>query len=128
GADCILLIVSILEKYRLQALYELAKEIGLDVLVEVHDAAELAMAMTLSPGMIGINNRNLRTFETSLSTTYELAEKVPADCVIVTESGIHTRENVVAMQARGIHAFLVGEAFMRAEDPGSELKALFGPL
>ncbi|MEX1236951.1 MAG: indole-3-glycerol phosphate synthase TrpC [Pseudomonadales bacterium] len=128
GADCILLIVSILEKHRLQALYELAKEIGLDVLVEVHDAAELAMAMTLSPGMIGINNRNLRTFETSLSTTYELAEKVPADCVIVTESGIHTRENVVAMQARGIHAFLVGEAFMRAADPGAELKALFGPL
>lgn len=128
GADCILLIVSVLDGRRLQALYELAIQIGLDVLVEVHSADELEMALTLSPSIIGINNRDLTTFETSLSTTYELAELVPDDCVIVTESGINTREHIAAMQARQIHAFLVGEAFMRATDPGSELKTLFAPL
>ena len=103
----------------------LFETLGMDVLVEVHDANELSRAMALDLKLIGINNRNLHTFDTSLNTTLALSEKVPGDRMIVTESGIHTPEDVKLMRKNGINAFLVGEAFMRAEDPGAALKALF---
>ena len=126
GADCILLIVAALDDAQLQELSELAHKLGLDVLVEVHDADELERALRTSAPLIGVNNRNLRTFETALETTLQLRERVPVDRLLVTESGIHTRADVERMRAAGIHAFLVGEAFMRAEDPGAELRRLFG--
>jgi indole-3-glycerol phosphate synthase len=133
GADCLLLIVAALEPAALQDLHDLAVSVGLDVLVEVHDRAELESALALEPGLLGINNRDLRTFETSLQTTFELVSWMAEDSrsgdrshIVVTESGIHTREHVAAMHRAGVHAFLVGEAFMRAEDPGAALRQLFG--
>lgn len=125
GADCILLIVAALPDSRLNELADLAAELGIDVLVEVHDGDELTRALTTGAGLIGINNRNLRTFETRLETTLELRERVPADRLLVTESGIATRDDVERMRAAGVHAFLVGEAFMRVPDPGAELEKLF---
>ena len=126
GADCILLIVAALEDARLLELAELATDLDLDVLVEIHDAAELQRALSIGATLIGINNRNLRTFETRLDTTLNLLPRIPADRTIVTESGIHTPADVALMRAHGVHAFLVGEAFMRAPDPGAKLAELFG--
>ena len=125
GADCMLLIVAALDPGQLAELHALGREVGLDVLVEVHDADELERALALAPGMIGINNRNLKTFETRLSTTWDLLDRIPEDRLVVTESGIHTTVEVAEMRARDVHAFLVGEAFMRAPDPGMELARLF---
>ncbi|HRJ52041.1 MAG TPA: indole-3-glycerol phosphate synthase TrpC [Candidatus Thiothrix moscowensis] len=124
-ADCILLIVAALDDAQLQTLYQLATELGMDVLIEVHDRAEMERALRLNAPLIGINNRNLRTFATSLQTTIDLLADVPAEVLLVTESGIHTQADVQLMREHGIHAFLVGEAFMRAENPGEELKRLF---
>jgi len=125
GADCILLIVACLEDTRLRELSALAAELGLDVLVEVHDADELARALLLDTRLIGINNRNLRTFETSLQTTIDLLAQIPEDRIVVTESGIHTHEDVALMRQNSVHSFLVGEAFMRADEPGKKLRELF---
>ncbi|MEZ5476817.1 MAG: indole-3-glycerol phosphate synthase TrpC [Thiolinea sp.] len=125
GADCILLIAAALPDEPLQALYELARELGMDVLIEVHDRAELERILPLQAPLIGINNRNLRTFATSLQTTLELLPLVPAETLLVTESGIHQPHDVELMRSHGIHAFLVGEAFMRAEEPGTALRHLF---
>ena len=126
GADCLLLIVAALDDAALRALARLAAELGLDVLVEVHDAPELDRALALDASLIGINNRNLRTFETRLDTTLDLLERIPPDRTVVTESGIHTPADVALMRQHGVHAFLVGEAFMRAADPGAKLAELFG--
>lgn len=129
GADCILLIVAALDDATLHALAALALALGLDVLVEVHDAAEMARALTLpaAPGLLlGVNNRNLRTFDVSLDTTLDLKHVVPAGRQVVTESGIRTTADVARMRAAGIDAFLVGETFMRAPEPGVELARLFG--
>jgi len=125
GADCILLIVAALGDPQLAELAGLAVDLGMDVLVEVHDAEELERALALGLPLIGINNRDLRTFETRLETTLRLRERIPADRLVVTESGIHTPEDVALMREHGIHAFLVGEAFMRAPDPGERLAGLF---
>jgi len=125
GADCILLIVAALDDARLAAFSVLAHSLGMDVLVESHDAAELERALRTPAALIGINNRDLRTFKTSLDTTLDLRSRVPADRPLVTESGIHARADVARMRAAGVHAFLVGEAFMRADDPGTELARLF---
>lgn len=126
GADAILLIVAALEQAQMIGLERAALDLGLAVLVEVHDGSELDRALELSTPLLGINNRNLRTFETRLDTTYGLLERIPADRLVITESGIHSPEDVAAMRARGVNAFLVGEAFMRAADPGQELARLFG--
>ena len=125
GADCILLIVAALGDAELMNLALLAAELDLDVLCEVHDAEELERAQALPVPMIGVNNRNLRTFETTLETTLELQPLVEYDRILVAESGIHTPEHVRELREAGVHAFLVGEAFMRAVDPGTELKRLF---
>lgn len=125
GADCILLIVAGLEQPRMQDLEALALELGMAVLVEVHDRDELERALRLSTPLLGINNRNLRSFETSLSTTLSLLPQVPAGRLAVTESGIRSREDVIALRAAGVHAFLVGEAFMRAKNPGKALEEIF---
>ncbi|MDX1802533.1 MAG: indole-3-glycerol phosphate synthase TrpC [Alcanivorax sp.] len=125
GADAVLLIVAALTEPQLNELYHAANQAGCDVLVEVHTAEELAQAVKLNAELIGINNRDLHTFETRLETTLELARQVPADRMVITESGIHTAADVKLMRKSGINAFLVGEAFMRAQDPGAELKALF---
>ena len=125
GADCILLIVAALDLEPMKALEALARGLGMSVLVEVHDAAELGGALQLATPLIGINNRDLRTFETRLATTYGLLERMPRDRLLVTESGILAPGDVEAMRARGVHCFLVGEAFMRAPDPGAELGRLF---
>ncbi len=125
GADCVLLIVAALEQSLLVELSELALELGIDTLVEVHDGAELERALETPSTLIGINNRNLRTFDVSLDTTLGLKTKVPKDRVLVTESGIHAPADVAKMRGAGVNAFLVGEAFMRAPDPGTELKRLF---
>lgn len=125
GADCILLIVACLEDARMSDLNGLAHELGMDVLVEVHDAAELERALAIPGRMVGINNRNLRTFEVSLRTTLDLLPYIPEDRLVVTESGIHTPDDVRLMRDNGVNAFLVGEAFMRAEDPGEKLAELF---
>jgi indole-3-glycerol phosphate synthase len=125
GADCILLIVAALDLPRLQALAGLAEELGLAVLVEVHDEDELAAALTLATPLVGVNNRNLRTFETDIGTTLRLLPGVGPERLLVTESGIASPADVARLRAGGIHAFLVGEAFMRAEDPGQELQRLF---
>ena len=125
GADCILLIVACLTDEKLSELCTLAIELEMDVLVEVHDEEELKRALPLDLPMIGINNRNLRTFETSLQTTIDLLKLIPDDCIVVTESGIHTREDVALMQQHNVNAFLVGEAFMRADEPGEKLAELF---
>ena len=126
GADCILLIVAALDDATLGELARLAAELGLDVLVEVHDAEELERALVTGATLIGINNRNLRTFETRLDTTLNLLSQMPKDRTVVTESGIHTPADVALMRENGVHAFLVGEAFMRAPDPGAKLAELFG--
>lgn len=125
GADAILLIVAALDDARLQELCALGLDLGLDVLVEIHDAEELERALATPAHLIGINNRNLRTFETTLDTTFRLKDRVPHTRRLVTESGILTRDDAAAMRAAGVHAFLVGEAFMRAPDPGAALRALF---
>ena len=125
GADAILLIVAALDDARLAALEACANAYGLDVLVEVHDAAELDRALKLATPLIGINNRNLRTFNVSLHTTIELLPRIPADRIVITESGIVAQRDVAQMRRHGVHAFLVGEAFMRAPDPGAALRALF---
>ena len=125
GADAILLIVAALDDPRLAALEACAVELGMDVLVEVHDAPELERALKLATPLIGINNRNLRTFNVSLHTTIELLPHVPADRIVITESGIVAQRDVAQMRRHGVNAFLVGEAFMRAPDPGAALDALF---
>jgi indole-3-glycerol phosphate synthase len=125
GADCILLIVAALDDAVLGELAQLATQLKLDVLVEVHDAAELQRALQLPLPLIGINNRNLRTFETSLDTTLQLLADIPEDRIVVTESAIHSREDVATMREHGVNAFLVGEAFMRAAEPGEKLQELF---
>jgi Indole-3-glycerol phosphate synthase len=125
GADCILLIVAALEDVQLQDLATLALGLGMDVLVEVHDIDELERAVQVPAPLLGINNRNLRTFEVSLDTTLALKDAVPRDRILVTESGIVTSEDVRRMRDAGVHAFLVGEAFMRAADPGMALQRLF---
>lgn len=125
GADCVLLIVASLEQTQLVELHGLARELGMDVLVEVHDAEELDRAICLKESILGINNRNLHNFETNLQTTLDLLPSIPKDFLVVTESGIHSQSDVDRMRNNNVQAFLVGEAFMRAEDPGSELKKLF---
>lgn len=126
GADCLLLIVAALEPVQLVDLNRLAQEIGLDVLIEVHDRMELDTALALEPPIVGINNRNLRTFTTRLETTLDLLDDVPDDVGVVTESGINTPQDVCRMLDAGVNAFLVGTAFMRAASPGAALQRLFG--
>jgi indole-3-glycerol phosphate synthase len=126
GADGILLIAAALDEARLRALAALARELGLDVLVEVHDEAELERALALGTRLVGINNRDLRRFTVDLETTLALLPKIPPDRIVVTESGILTPADVERLRAHGVQAFLVGEAFMRANDPGAALTALFG--
>ena len=125
GADCILLIVAALDPIHLQDLNTLALELGLDVLAEVHNSKELDIALELPNKLVGINNRNLKTFETSLETTFSLLPKIGGDRIPVTESGIHTSDHVAAMRGHDVHTFLVGEALMKAEDPGLRLMELF---
>ncbi len=125
SADCILLIVAALDDARLISLYQLAHELGMDVLVEVHDERELERAMQLDLPFVGINNRNLHSFETRLSTTTELLKLIPEDCFVITESGIHSHADVQLMREHGVNAFLVGEVFMRAAEPGDLLSELF---
>ena len=126
GADCILLIVAALELAQMQKLEALANELGMAVLVEVHDADELGLALQLDTPLIGINNRNLRTFEVSLQTTLDLLKIMPEDRFVVTESGIFTPDDVKLMMDNQVQGFLVGEAFMRQDDPGAELARVFG--
>ena len=126
GADCILLIAACLDDQQMKDMEALAMSLDMSVLVEVHDAAELERALQLKTPLIGINNRNLKTFEVSLDATTSLADKVPVERIVVTESGISTRADVQRMRQAKVHAFLVGEAFMRAEDPGVALAGLFG--
>ncbi|HUR88061.1 MAG TPA: indole-3-glycerol phosphate synthase TrpC [Ramlibacter sp.] len=125
GADCILLIVACLEDAQMRDLEAIARGLDMAVLVEVHDRPELERALKLKTPLVGINNRNLRTFEVSLDTTLGMLEDVPADRIVVTESGIATHKDVKAMRDAGVHTFLVGEAFMRADDPGEALAQLF---
>ena len=125
GADCILLIVAALDDSQLQTLESVAISLGMAVLVEVHDAAELNRALKLKTPLIGINNRNLKTFETRLSVTYDLMACIPSGRIVVTESGISVVDDVVCMRRRGVNTFLVGEAFMRAPEPGVALENLF---
>jgi indole-3-glycerol phosphate synthase len=125
GADCVLLIAAALDDARLASLASLAGELGMDVLLEVHDRAELQRALAVPARLLGINNRNLRTFEVTLDTTLALRAEVPADRILVTESGILGVADVARMRAAGIDAFLVGEAFMREPDPGQALRRLF---
>jgi indole-3-glycerol phosphate synthase len=125
GADCILLIAACLDDSELSALNRLAHDLGMDVLIEVHDAGELQRTLPLDTRLIGINNRNLRSFEVSLDTTLNLLERIPEERIVVTESGIHTAQDVKRMRDHNVHAFLVGEAFMRADDPGTKLAQLF---
>lgn len=124
-ADCILLIVAALSPDRLQQLHGLATDLGMDVLVEVHDQVEMEIALTLPEALLGVNNRNLHTFETRLETSLDLKRLLPEDRLMVTESGIASRDDVGLMRSAGINAFLVGEAFMREADPGVALKDLF---
>ncbi|AZM95346.1 indole-3-glycerol phosphate synthase TrpC [Vreelandella venusta] len=125
GADCILLIVAALDDAQLRDLHQQANALGMDVLVEVHDAVELERALALDLKLVGINNRNLHTFETSLNTTLDLLPRIPDGVTVITESGIHTRDDVELMRDHEVNGFLVGEAFMREEDPGQALKQLF---
>jgi len=125
GADAILLIVSALDHGLMAELEACAQELGMDVLVEVHDGDELTAALRLKTRLVGINNRNLRTFAVSLDATIDLLPRIPSERLVVTESGIAVRADVERMRAANVHAFLVGEAFMRAPDPGNELRRLF---
>jgi indole-3-glycerol phosphate synthase len=125
GADCILLIVAALETSKMRELEALAHTLGMAVLVEVHDSAELERALTLKTPLVGVNNRNLRTFATSIETTLDLLDQIPSDRMVVTESGIATRADVERLRANDVNSFLVGEAFMRAPDPGAELARMF---
>ena len=125
GADCVLLIVACLEDRQMHELAELAQSLFMDVLVESHDGDELMRALTLDTPLIGINNRNLHTFDLTLQTTYDLLASVPNDRLVITESGIHTSADVTAMTEQGVYSFLVGESFMRADDPGQKLAELF---
>ncbi|RUR33982.1 indole-3-glycerol phosphate synthase TrpC [Vreelandella andesensis] len=125
GADCILLIVAALDDTQLRDLHQQANDLGMDVLVEVHDAVELERALALDLKLVGINNRNLHTFETSLNTTLDLLPRIPEGVTVITESGIHTLDDVELMRDHEVNGFLVGEAFMREEDPGLALKRLF---
>lgn len=125
GADCILLIVACLKKEEMLELERIAKRLAMDVLVEVHDAQELEAALALETPLIGINNRNLKTFETRLETTLDLLPRIPPGRLVVTESGILSSDDVARLRAAGVGTFLVGEAFMRASEPGSALKRLF---
>ncbi len=126
GADAILLIVAALEDEQMAGLERCAHDYGMDVLVEVHDAQELDRALALTTRLVGINNRNLRNFSVTLDTTFNLLPRIPGDRLVVTESGIAIPRDVSLMRAKGVNAFLVGEAFMRAPDPGAALCALFG--
>jgi indole-3-glycerol phosphate synthase len=125
GADCVLLIAACLEDRQMRELEALALDLGMAVLVEVHEAGELERALALKTPLVGINNRNLRTFETRLDTTLDLLPRVPKDRIVITESGILSPADVARMRAAGVHTFLVGEAFMRASDPGFALRSLF---
>ncbi|TVQ68535.1 MAG: indole-3-glycerol phosphate synthase TrpC [Oceanospirillales bacterium] len=125
GADCILLIVAALSDQQLSELADLTQSLGMDVLVEVHGAEELQRALPLNTRLIGINNRDLHSFEVSLNNTFDLLSSIPDDRIVVTESGINTPDDVAQMRAQGVQSFLVGESFMRADDPGEKLKALF---
>lgn len=126
GADCILLIVAALDDALMGELAATAKDVGLDVLVEVHDGAELERALkVLDTPLVGVNNRNLHTFEVSLETTLDLLPRIPQDRLVITESGILNRADVELMEINEVRAFLVGEAFMRADEPGQELQRLF---
>ncbi len=128
GADCILLIVAALDDALMGELAATAKDVGLDVLVEVHDGAELERALkVLDTPLVGVNNRNLHTFEVSLETTLDLLPRIPQDRLVITESGILNRADVELMEINEVRAFLVGEAFMRADEPGQELQRLFFP-
>jgi indole-3-glycerol phosphate synthase len=126
GADAILLIAACLDDAQMKDFESIARSLDMAVLVEVHDGAELVRALKLKTPLIGVNNRNLKTFEVSLDTTLTLMRDIPADRLLVCESGIHTRDDVLRMGAAGVNAFLVGEAFMRAQEPGEALAALFG--
>ena len=126
GADCVLLIVACLEDEQMRELEKVAHSLGMAVLVEVHDAGELERALALKTPLIGVNNRNLRTFETRLETTLDLLPRIPKDRLVITESGILSMADVRRMRDNGVNTFLVGEAFMRADDPGKELNKLFG--
>jgi indole-3-glycerol phosphate synthase len=128
GADCILLIVAALQLNQMRELEEVAAEMGMGVLVEIHERTELAAALELKTPLIGINNRNLRTFETRLETTLDLLADVPSDRIVISESGIHSVEDVDRLKRGGVHAYLVGEAFMRAPLPGEALASLFFTL
>jgi indole-3-glycerol phosphate synthase len=125
NADCILLIVAALTDEQLETLSQLAIQLGMDVLVEVHDLAELERALVLNLPLIGINNRDLRTFDTSLDTTLGMLSRIPEGHIVITESGIHSKDDVKLMRENNVNGFLVGEAFMRAENPGEELGNLF---
>lgn len=125
GADCILLIVSCLEERQMKELNNLALRLGMDVLIEVHGGDELEQALSLDNQLLGINNRNLHTFEVDLANTFDLLKFIPKDKIVITESAIRTKDDVAAMRAKDVHGFLVGEAFMRADDPGSKLQELF---
>lgn len=125
GADAVLLIAAALDDQQMRELADTAAEVGVDVLVEVHDRAELDRALLLSTPLLGINNRDLHTFDMSLQTTLDLLPHIPSDKVVVTESGIHTAQDVGLMREHGVHTFLVGEAFMRAPEPGEKLRELF---
>ncbi len=124
-ADAILLIAACLDDAQLRSLNDLAHELGMDVLIEVHDEAELQRALAVENRLIGINNRDLRSFEVTLDTTLGLLDRIPAERIVVTESGILDPKDVKRMRSRQVNAFLVGEAFMRAEDPGARLRELF---
>ena len=126
GADCLLLIAAALDEGQLGDLARLGEDLGLDVLVEVHDRGELEAALDLEAKMVGINNRNLATFTTNLDTTIDLLSVIPDDVTVVAESGIHTRDDVRRLRDAGVHAFLVGTALMREPDPGVALERLFG--
>jgi len=126
GADCILLIAAALDDAQLRELYGVSIEVGVDVLVEVHDSHELRRALDLGCPLVGINNRDLRTFETSINTTLDLLALIPDGCTVITESGIVEHRDVQLLREHGVHGFLVGETFMRASDPGAKLAELFG--
>ncbi len=125
GADCILLIVAALEDEQMYELAQTTQQLGMDILVETHNEEELQRALKLDTSLIGINNRNLRSFETSLQTTLDLKQNIPEDKLIITESGIHTKEDIQLMMDHEIYTFLIGEAFMRAEFPGQKMRELF---